>query len=319
MERQDQSGPQTPDSLLPVPFSSGLPEAYQPRMLLMACAGPLTTFDNQMVALMRGDPTLIRKTGYLAYQHPDLIDIRGREGTIPPTLQSIRNNLPGVINRFDEIAIREALDRFPLLSGRVEEDMRALAEMGVTEVKPIEIALRLLLTNGSLQGKTRDDYPQVVESHNLYGVLATNIFDDRMRIPKVEELAFIQIGQSLLKTRLIYEARDPEYDEKKDSVVPHTDREKDYEGILAMFVATRRLIGILDHDSQKDPVLLRALNQENAAFVEHLFSFFPDKVRDFRSIVGNPEGVYKFMEYTDEPGGPSFTRAEMIDFLNEGR
>lgn len=185
-----------------------------------------------------------------------------RRDLTPSALELIRAEFPNVIRHLSGPIMGNILADFPTAQARVISDMVLLSQDGETRAKAAEVAIRMLIHDGSLRPVSLDGYPFVLQSQGLYRVLSDELENGGSAgLSYPEEQGFKKLGNDLLITRLMLEAASP---------IEGNIGDADYEQRCRKVATCRRLLISV---GQKGRDVLTTIMVEEKAYLDENYGY----------------------------------------------
>lgn len=265
---------------------------------------------SSIAEIVRVNPGLLPMLEKVVYQDPSLL-----KDTVKTDIRvnTIRREYPTVVAHFSHEGVMDrTLSDFDSVKQRLQDQKTLLANLPIpVEISDAELVLRMMLsdsTSGSI-----DDYRNVLESHRLFGQMAGRLMDLGYPDMSHEEMErFTQVGQKLLKAKRAFE------------IVPELgdlEREKrgegDFEGIMAIIRFRGSVVAALTQSGNiEDRERAKRLRSSVDEWIEQLAVDYPERRQELERL-GVPDHGEK-SRWTEEPGEPYFTQAEIQDFMHSG-
>lgn len=255
------------------------------------------------------EPGSVSVMSRIVRNHPELLKERtGRT----PKIEQIEAQFPQIIACFPDQLTDSLLGRFPLLESKVQEEKELLSTLPTpVEIKSITLVLRSLIKRGSGANLTGQDYFEVVEAHELYGILTDRLEEmSYQNIPPEEMERHINIGQRLLESRREFEINPDNF--LSDAEVPVT--EKDFQGSIAQIGFIGRVMEVIKRvgpNSEEAQHLIESCRGYNKGLIEQLLLRYPHRFPEIARLFEGVEDHGKRSRWVETPGEPEFTPAEI--------
>lgn len=262
------------------------------------------------------DPGSVSVMSRIIRRHPELLRT---ETPLKPKIEEIEKQFPRIAASFPDGVTDSLLTQFPLLGNRIREEKDLLATLPApVEIKSITLVLRTLITRGSGQNLTAQDYFEVMEAHELYGVLTDTLEETGYRqIPKEEMERYVNIGQKLLESRREFEINPDNFVEEPDYPVG----EKDFQGSKTQIGFIGRVMEVIKRSGQNSEQakrLINSCNEYREGLIEHLLKRYPHRFPEIARLFEGVQDHGKRSRWVEVPGQPDLTQAEIQNFNHGG-
>lgn len=265
--------------------------------------------------LLLQNPSLIRQVLNAVYLRPELMEST-KELNPNPKYEDIRSGYQETIEFFNDAYMDAVLSTYPSFEQRVKDQLELLQnQFGEEQVKIIEVALMLLIEDGTKNLTSVNDYSNIKTSHLVYQALAIEAFEKgrNLTLSAKEQEDFIKIGQALLKNTMLFEVKLQE----DETVSVHPNREKHFDGLIAEAKFLQRSIAVLQNPSKYESRMadeqIDSLRGNLRLVKDRLRLEFPDRTLVLNKLIGlDADGVLgeKPRRWARHPGEPEFSMAE---------